>query len=52
MKLGAYDYIAKPFEPEELSLLVGRIVEEQALRHENALLRKVVRDMPRHGDNR
>jgi DNA-binding NtrC family response regulator len=43
MKLGAYDYIAKPFEPEELSLLVDRIVDEQALRHENALLRRVVR---------
>ena len=43
MKLGAYDYIAKPFEPEELSLVVNRIVDEQALRHENALLRRVVR---------
>jgi two-component system, NtrC family, response regulator AtoC len=50
MKLGAYDYIAKPFEPEELSLLVGRIVEEQALRHENALLRKVVRKEYRFRD--
>jgi DNA-binding NtrC family response regulator len=43
MKLGAYDYIVKPFEPEELSHLVTRISEEQALRHENAMLRKAVR---------
>jgi DNA-binding NtrC family response regulator len=50
MKLGAYDYIAKPFEPEELSLLLDRIVDEQALRHENALLRRVVRKEYRFRD--
>jgi DNA-binding NtrC family response regulator len=43
MKLGAYDYIVKPFDPEELSLMIQKIVAQQALARENALLRKVLR---------
>lgn len=31
MKLGAYDYIAKPFDMEEMRLLVERVLEKQAL---------------------
>jgi two-component system, NtrC family, response regulator AtoC len=40
MKLGAYDYLVKPFDPEELSQLVHRVVEQQALVRENAVLRR------------
>jgi two-component system, NtrC family, response regulator AtoC len=43
MKLGAYDYLVKPFDPEELSLLIGKIVAQQALVHENAVLRQALR---------
>jgi DNA-binding NtrC family response regulator len=43
MKLGAYDYLVKPFEPEELSLMVEKVVHQQALVRENALLRKVLK---------
>jgi len=43
MKQGAYDYLVKPFEPEELSLLVGKLTNAQALRRENVLLRKALR---------
>ncbi len=43
MKLGAYDYLVKPFDPEELSLLIGKIVAQQALVRENALLRQALR---------
>ena len=28
MKLGAYDYLVKPFDPEELSLMIQRIVRQ------------------------
>ena len=35
MKLGAYDYLVKPFDPEELSLMVQKIVAQQALVREN-----------------
>jgi DNA-binding NtrC family response regulator len=43
MKLGAHDYIVKPFDPEELSLMVQKIVAQQALVRENVLLRKVLK---------
>lgn len=32
MKLGAHDYVVKPFDPEELVLRLGKLVEVQALR--------------------
>jgi DNA-binding NtrC family response regulator len=43
MKQGAYDYLVKPFEPEELSLMVGKLTDAQALRRENVLLRKALK---------
>jgi len=43
IKRGAYDYLVKPFDPEELSLLIQKIVSQQQLVHENAVLRKALR---------
>jgi two-component system, NtrC family, response regulator AtoC len=43
MKTGAYDYLVKPFDPEELSLLIEKIVSQQALVHENIVLRKALK---------
>ena len=43
MKLGAYDYLVKPFDPEELSLMVQKIVAQQALVRENLLLRRALK---------
>ncbi len=43
MKQGAYDYLVKPFEPEELSLMVGKLTKTQDLRRENVLLRKALK---------
>ncbi|MBN1255585.1 MAG: sigma-54-dependent Fis family transcriptional regulator [Deltaproteobacteria bacterium] len=40
MKVGAYDYLVKPFNPEELSLLIKRLVESQSLIKEISYLRK------------
>jgi len=42
MKLGAYDYLMKPFDPEELSLMMQKIVAQQGLVRENALLRQAL----------
>jgi DNA-binding NtrC family response regulator len=41
MKLGAYDYIQKPFEADELKLLVERTLEHSRLKLENAALRQM-----------
>ncbi len=43
IKLGASDYIVKPFDPEELSLMIQRIVGQQAIARENVILRKALR---------
>ena len=40
LKAGAYDYITKPFDPEELSLLVRRAAEHRSLRTENQRLKE------------
>ena len=39
MKLGAYDYVTKPFDVEELLLIIDRAVESAALVREVAALR-------------
>ena len=41
MKLGAYDYIQKPFDGEEIKLLVDRTLEHSRLVKENAALRRM-----------
>lgn len=40
MKDGAYDYLVKPFDPEEISLMMKKLVERQALIEENIFLKK------------
>jgi len=40
MKLGAYDYIGKPFKNEEIKQLVKNALEKQGLKRENVLLKK------------
>ncbi|GKS59106.1 sigma-54-dependent Fis family transcriptional regulator [Nitrospira sp.] len=40
MKLGAYDYVTKPFQMEELLLTVERLTKVQALKRENQHLRQ------------
>jgi two-component system response regulator HydG len=40
MKRGACDYICKPFDPDELSLMTERVSANQALKDENLALRE------------
>jgi DNA-binding NtrC family response regulator len=40
MKLGAFDYLAKPFTDDELILAVGKAIENKRLKEENLSLRK------------
>ena len=39
IKLGAYDYLLKPFELEELSLTLEKLVQMQNLAMENLILK-------------
>ena len=47
MRMGAVDYIAKPFDHDEMVMVVGRIVKESRLQRQNAALKSdVQRDYP------
>ncbi|UCE86713.1 MAG: sigma-54-dependent Fis family transcriptional regulator [Deltaproteobacteria bacterium] len=42
MQLGAYDYLAKPFEPSEVLLTIRKAKERERMRRANQLLRRDV----------
>jgi len=42
MKLGAFDYLPKPFDPDELKVVVGRALERRRLLQENLNLKSEV----------
>lgn len=44
MKLGAFEYIQKPFDADEIELLVARALRERRLQRENEGLRRTVSD--------
>ncbi len=48
LKAGAYDYLVKPFDPDELSHLIRRAAEFRSLSDENARLRESL-DVARPG---
>ena len=43
MKAGAYDYVSKPFKPDEIVLALRKAEEREALRRENRALREQIR---------
>ncbi len=43
IKSGAYDYLTKPFQPEELTLVAGRALERKGLTQRVRLLEQAVR---------
>jgi len=50
MKLGATDYLVKPFDPEELTLLMQDVVAQQRLASDNAALRSELKKEQRFRD--
>ncbi|MCA9553441.1 MAG: sigma-54-dependent Fis family transcriptional regulator [Myxococcales bacterium] len=42
MKLGAVDYVSKPFDPDELLITVDRVIREARMARQNAALRSDV----------
>lgn len=47
MKLGAYDYIIKPFNNDEIRIKIAKALESSALRRENIHLRAAFREKQR-----
>ncbi len=43
MKAGAYDYVSKPFKPDEVLLALKKAEERESLRRENRALREAMR---------
>lgn len=44
MRLGAYDFLTKPFDTDHLLLILRRAWKERKLREENLMLKQVIRD--------
>ncbi|MCI0568209.1 MAG: sigma-54 dependent transcriptional regulator [Acidobacteria bacterium] len=42
MKMGAFDYVVKPFRMEEVELVVGKALERSRLKRENLLLKRQI----------
>ena len=49
LKAGAYDYVAKPFDVEELKHVVGKALERKRLADENVALRHRIEERPALG---
>ena len=47
MKHGAYDYLLKPFDPNELGVLIEKIIEHQQQARENLFLKQQHKDRTR-----
>ena len=45
MKIGAFDYVQKPFEIEEMELKVEKAIEHRRLKHEIEYLRHTQQDI-------
>jgi two-component system response regulator HydG len=45
LKQGAFDYVTKPIDPDELSHLVGRALKERKLEAENTQLRETIAEL-------
>jgi len=49
IRLGAYDYISKPIDPQRLHILLDQVVERLARQQEVAVLRRQLREHGRFG---
>jgi two-component system, NtrC family, response regulator AtoC len=45
MKLGAYDYISKPFQTDEVLLTIRKADERERLKHENIILKEQIKEI-------
>lgn len=47
MKNGAYDYLLKPFDPNELGVLIEKVIQQQAQARENLYLKEQFKERTR-----
>ncbi|HQL54481.1 MAG TPA: sigma-54 dependent transcriptional regulator, partial [Phycisphaerae bacterium] len=47
MKLGAFDYIQKPFDGQEIEIIIERALRERTLVRDNEILRRTIEDLSR-----
>ena len=45
MKLGAFDYISKPFNADEVAIQIERAIRERKLERDNEVMRRTIEDM-------
>jgi DNA-binding NtrC family response regulator len=50
LKNGAYDYVTKPLDPDEIAHLVKNAIAHKRAAHENILLRETVAEVARPGE--
>jgi DNA-binding NtrC family response regulator len=48
MKLGAFDYIQKPFDGQEIEILIERALRERTLVRDNEIMRRTIEDFDRN----
>lgn len=48
MKLGAYDYLSKPFDPDYVSMMVRKIIARRQLEQENVRLKENIESALKH----
>jgi len=47
MKLGAFDYVQKPFDGQEIEIVIERALRERALVRDNEIMRRTIEDLNR-----
>ncbi len=47
MKLGAFDYVQKPFDAQEIEIVIERALRERSLVRDNEILRREIEDLNR-----
>lgn len=48
MKLGAFDYVQKPFNADEIAIVIERALRERTLVQENEVMQRTLEDTRRH----